>query len=207
MRQTINGDPTDADMLFYTPANPIASVAVLLCWMGFGVVMLRSRMAAREKSTAKRDFRSIFGIALQAVGIAFAWAGPFRFTRPIGQADWIAAILPAAVALASVGLFAWSTRTMGANWSLLARTREDHALVQTGPFAFIRNPIYVALFGMMCAVAIALGHVANLILAVPIYLIGTLMRVSIEERLLSEMFGQAFDDYRRRVKRFIPLIW
>jgi protein-S-isoprenylcysteine O-methyltransferase Ste14 len=36
---------------------------------------------------------------------------------------------------------------------------------------------------------------------------GTLMRVGIEERLLRETFGQAFDDYARRVKRFIPMIW
>ncbi len=96
---------------------------------------------------------------------------------------------------------------MGANWSLVARTREDHRLVQTGPFALVRNPIYVALLGMICALAIALGHAVNLVLAIPLYLIGTLMRVSIEERLLREMFGQAFDDYARRVKRFIPLVW
>lgn len=194
-------------MPFYSPANPVASGAVLLCWMSFGVVMLRSRMAAREKSAAKRDFRSVFGIALQGVGIALAWAGPFRFGWPVSRADLIAAILPAAIALGSVSLFAWSTQTMGANWSLLARTREDHSLVQTGPFALVRNPIYVALFGMMCALATALGHAANLILAIPLYLIGTLMRVSIEERLLREMFGQAFDDYARRVKCFIPWVW
>ena len=74
-------------------------------------------------------------------------------------------------------------------------------------FSTILFPIYVALFGMICAVAIALGHDVNLVLAIPLYLIGTLMRVSIEERLLREMFGQAFDDYARRVKRFIPHVW
>ena len=194
-------------MPFYSPANPVASAVVLLCWLSFGVVMLRSRMAAGEKSAAKRDLRSVFGIALQGVGMALAWAGPFRFGWPVSRADWIAAILPAAIALGSLSLFAWSTRTMGANWSLLARTREDHSLVQTGPFALVRNPIYVALFGMMCGLAIALGHAANLILAIPLYLAGTLMRVSIEERLLRETFGQTFDDYARRVKRFIPLVW
>jgi protein-S-isoprenylcysteine O-methyltransferase Ste14 len=194
-------------MPIYSPANPVALAAVLLCWLGFGVVMARSRMAAGEKSAAKRDFRSVFGIVLQGGGIALAWVGPLRFSWPASQADWIAAILPAAIALGSVGLFAWSTRTMGSNWSLLARTREDHSLVQTGPFALVRNPIYVALFGMMCAVAIVLGHTINLIAAIPLYMIGTLMRIRIEERLLREMFGQAFDDYARRVKRFIPLVW
>jgi protein-S-isoprenylcysteine O-methyltransferase Ste14 len=194
-------------MPLYGPANPVSSGAVLLCWMGFGGAMLRSRMLAGETPAAKRDLHSSFGIALQGVGIALSWVGPFRFGLPVRPTDWIAAIPPAAVALGAISLFAWSTQTMGANWSLLARTREDHSLVQTGPFALVRNPIYVALFGMMCALAIALGHAVNLLLAIPIYVVGTLMRVSIEERLLREMFGQAFDDYARRVKRFVPLIW
>jgi protein-S-isoprenylcysteine O-methyltransferase Ste14 len=65
----------------------------------------------------------------------------------------------------------------------------------------------VALFGMMCANAIALGHAVNLALSIPVYIIGTLMRVGIEEKLLRAMFGAAYDDYAHRVKRFIPTIW
>ena len=197
------------DMPFYSPANAVASSAVLLCWIGFCAVMLRSRMAASGKSgAARRDLRSIFGIALQGAGMALAWAGGrVRFAWPVGVADWIGAIPPAAIACFSVALFAWSTRTMGANWSLVARTREDHTLVESGPFAFTRNPIYVALFGMMCATATALGHFMPLIAAIPLYLIGSVVRVRIEERLLRQTFGQAFDDYARRVKRFIPLVW
>ncbi len=86
-------------MPIYSPANPVASIAVLLCWLGFGAVMVRSRMASGEKSAARRDLRSIFGIVLQGLGVALAWAGPFRFSRPVSQADWIAAILPAVIAL------------------------------------------------------------------------------------------------------------
>src|SRR5689334_3929867 len=103
-------------MSFYIPANPVASAAVLVSWIGFGAVMVRSRMASGEKSAARRDFRSVFGIALQGAGIALAWAGPLRFSWPVSQADWIAAILPAIVAVGAACLFAWSTRTMGANW-------------------------------------------------------------------------------------------
>jgi len=195
-------------MTVYSPANAVASLGVLLCWLGFFVVALRSRMAAKKKAdAAKRDLRSIFGIVLQGLGMALAWAGRFRFGWPISLGDWTAAVTPAAIAFLSVALFAWSTGAMGANWSLVARTRKDHTLVQSGPFAFVRNPIYVALFGMMCSTATALGHWMNLIAAVPLYMIGTIMRVRIEEQLLRQTFGQAFDDYARRVKRFIPLVW
>lgn len=149
----------------------------------------------------------MYGIALQGVGVWLTWAGPAHFKWPVTPAIWIAAVAPAIIAFLSVGLFIWSQRTMGTNWSLLARTREDHSLVQSGPFAVMRNPIYVALFGLMFATALSAGHAFNLVVSAPIYIIGTLMRVGIEEKLLRETFGSAYDDYARRVKRFIPAIW
>jgi len=106
--------------------------------------------------------------------------------------------------LGAVWLFDSSSRTMGKNWSLVARTRSDHNLVQTGPFALVRHPIYVALFLFMCAMALAFGHVGNLVVAVPVFAFGTWMRIRHEERLLREMFGGAYDAYAARVKRFVP---
>ena len=48
----------------YSPANPVATIAVLLCWLGFGAVLVRSRMASGGKYAAKRDLNSVFGIIL-----------------------------------------------------------------------------------------------------------------------------------------------
>lgn len=105
---------------------------------------------------------------------------------------------------ATVGLFVWASRTMGRNWSVVARTRRDHTLVTAGPFAWIRHPIYTAMFLMMIALAIALGHVNRLFIAIPIYALGTVIRVRIEERLLRTAFGPTYREYAQRVKRFIP---
>jgi protein-S-isoprenylcysteine O-methyltransferase Ste14 len=93
------------------------------------------------------------------------------------------------------------------NWAVVAQTRSDHELVRGGPFALMRNPIYVAIGGMMAATALGLGHGWNLVAAIPVYLIGTMMRVVVEEKLLRETFGAPYEEYRRRVKRFIPFIW
>ncbi|MBI1340957.1 isoprenylcysteine carboxylmethyltransferase family protein [bacterium] len=195
-------------MPFHTPGNMVALSAVLLCGMGFAAMVLRMRMSADgSTTTARRDVGSTFGMALQGLAMGLAWMGGVHFGGPVSRADWISAGVPATLAALSVGLFAWSTATMGANWSLAARTRAGHTLVQDGPFAIVRNPIYVALFGMVCALSMALGHAINLIAAVPVYVIGTLWRVRIEERLLRETFGQAYEDYSRRVKCFIPMVW
>jgi protein-S-isoprenylcysteine O-methyltransferase Ste14 len=201
------------DMSLFTPVNPAALAAVGLAWLGLMIGMAASRKprSADETGPAKRDNKSVFGIALQGVGVWLTWVGPVgRFLKvdwPPTDATWIGAAAPAAVAFLSLALFIWSAQTMGRNWSLVAQTRSNHSLVQTGPFALVRNPIYVALFGLMCANALALGHAVNLTLSIPIYIVGTLMRVGIEEKLLRAAFGAAYDDYARRVKRFIPAIW
>jgi protein-S-isoprenylcysteine O-methyltransferase Ste14 len=93
---------------------------------------------------------------------------------------------------------------MGKTWALVARTRVDHELMQGGPFAYVRNPIYVALLCFLLAIAIAYGHVASLIFAVPLFALGTWLRVRHEEALLRAMFGAEYDAYAARVSRFVP---
>jgi protein-S-isoprenylcysteine O-methyltransferase Ste14 len=56
----------------------------------------------------------------------------------------------------------------------------------------------------MLAAAIALGHERALLFGVPLYVIGTWLRISEEERLLRAMFGATYDSYAARVRRFLP---
>jgi len=81
-------------------------------------------------------------------------------------------------------LFFWASRTMGSYWSLVARTRGDHQLVQTGPFAHLRHPISTALFLVDGLQRHCLGHAGRLWLAAPIYALGTWLRINEEERPL-----------------------
>jgi protein-S-isoprenylcysteine O-methyltransferase Ste14 len=117
-------------------------------------------------------------------------------------------LLQAAIVLVlsaiTCGLFFASKRAMGRNWSVVARTRSDHELVTWGPFAHVRHPIYSALFVWLMAMAVALGHYRGLILGVPLYWIGTVLRIVEEEKLLRAQFGEAYDAYAARVKRFLP---
>lgn len=133
------------------------------------------------------------------------WAGSIEVAGPPYTTEaWVTAAPAALLAVLSFGLFAWSAATMGANWSLVARTRADHQLVQSGPFRWMRHPIYIALFGLMIATALALGRVYHLAIAIPLYALGTWSRVNYEEALLRERFGAAYDAYAQRVKRYLP---
>lgn len=196
------------------PGDPVGWPGMAALGAGF-VLFLLALFAARRRGEArpegaggKRVTRSWIGIAVQGFGIGLVSFGPQNVTLDpasslaLGEAAIIAVLMAA-----TVGLFFAASATMGRNWSLIARTRSDHSLVTDGPFAYVRHPIYVALFLFMIAIAVAFGHTGRLVIGIPVYALGTWLRISHEERLLRDMFGTAYDAYAARVKRFVPGIF
>ena len=185
----------------------LAVMAVGLLSFFIALAAARRRAGAEAGGNATRSRRSMLGIVVQGLGFVAAGMGRIDVTLdPLGTRSIIDATIVLLLMTATVGLFVWASRTMGRNWSIVARTREDHRLVETGPFAFVRHPIYVALFLLTIAIAVAYGHPTHLVIGVPLFAIGTWLRIGEEERLLRAMFGGAYEDYARRVKRFVPTI-
>ena len=183
-------------------------IALSIGMFAFAVALFAARRRgarAPVDSGGRRDPASIAWIALQGVGIFMASSGRVHFASdrwsPVAWGSGAAVLV---LMLAAVALFRWSTRTMGRNWALVARTRGDATLVTTGPFAYVRNPIYVALGLFMVGLSIASGNEMRLFLAAPIFAIGTFLRVRLEERVLRAEFCSAYDDYASRVRRFVP---
>ena len=198
-------------MLMMIPHTPIGIPGLIAFMAGFVIflaTLLAARMRGRTQSPDKggrRDNSSILWIILQGIGIGIVGFGPIAFRNgPTTIDQLISAAIVLGLMLTAVGLFDWSSRAMGRNWALVARTRGDATLVTSGPFAYIRNPIYVALGLFMIAMAVAYGHAASLIVAVPVFMLGTWLRVAREEMILRAEFGAAYDAYAARVKRFVP---
>ena len=190
--------------------DPVGLPGLLAIAVGFAVFFLSLFLARRrgvkapKSADAQRSNASIGWIILQGIGIGIAGFGPIDVTLdPFSATALAEGALVLALMLAAVWLFDASSRAMGKNWALVARTRSDGNLVETGPFALIRNPIYVALGCFMLAMATAYGHVANLIVALPVFALGTWMRVRHEEVVLRATFP-GYDAYAARVKRFVP---
>jgi len=188
--------------------TPIGWPAPMILFGGlvlFVALLLFAGKRAPEQGGSQRSAWSIVGIVVQMLAFVAVGAGPIWVALPPTSGP---ALLQALLVLAfggiTCGIFFASKRAMGRNWSLVARTRSDHELVTWGPFAYIRHPIYSALFAWVIAMAVAFGHYRGLILGIPLYWIGTMLRVVEEERLLRAEFGAAYDAYAARVKRFLP---
>ncbi len=179
-----------------------------VCGALFFVSLLRTLAGRAPESGARRDRRSQLGILIQSVGIGLTGLGP---VKPVLAPFSLASLIGTAAVLVLMGgaiaLFVASARELGRNWSLVARMRSDHELVKTGPYSRVRHPIYLGLLLFTLAMAVALGHWAQLLIALPFFVAGTAIRTRIEDNLLEQSFGQAFQDYRRSTPALIPRIF
>jgi protein-S-isoprenylcysteine O-methyltransferase Ste14 len=191
------------------PLSTALFVFVVLCWLSFAAAFMFKRSppgddGARER---KRASASIFGIALQGAGYAVAWGFHRQYFTPPSANDALnvaLAVVAAALAVFSVWFVVAAARTLGKQWSLAARVIEGHKLVTEGPYKVVRHPIYTGMLGMLLATCAATTLPPAVPFAVLVFLVGTLIRVRSEEKLLRETFGADFDDYSRRVRGFIP---
>ena len=193
----------------------LAALSVVCAWMLFGGALLAARLRQRRSGgggIARRDAVSWAGLALQALGFAIVWGAnrsshaTFWPAMTLGEMTVIA-FLTVTLAFGSAMLGLLSLRELGKQWSLTARVLESHELVQGGPFALVRHPIYSALLGLLLATGLALSTALLTGLAALVYLAGTWWRTAREEALLRAHFGAAYDDYARRVPRLFPRLW
>jgi len=172
----------------------------------FGVTWTAVRNIDASSARATR-LSSTLGIAFQSAGCAAAAVGIVKPVLPWwAPYSLVSTALTTLLGATAIALFLWAVVTMGKNWSLVARTRADHQLVRTGPFAMVRHPIYLALLLYLISIAAALGHWQQLLLAVPLYLAGTFIRIRDEEALLRAQFGEDHARYVREVPALIPMI-
>jgi protein-S-isoprenylcysteine O-methyltransferase Ste14 len=195
-------------MPFAVPISLLQLWTFLASGLVFFVFLLRALWRRAPETGVKRDRRSQLGIAVQSFGMALAGFGAVKLTlpssSPLGLTGTAAVLL---LMGGAIGLFAASSRELGRNWSVVARTRSDHELVRTGPYSRVRHPIYLGLLLFLLAMAIGLGHWAQLLIALPFYFAGTAIRTKVEDRLLEQSFGNAFRDYRKSTPALIPRLF
>jgi len=182
----------------------VTLILVFLAWFIFGAIfLLRKRPPKAEES--KRVAAAKWGITLQGAGFALvgsfhrAYWWPFALSR-LGEL----ALAAAAVVLAYASCFFClrAVQTLGKQWTYEARVIAGHELITQGPYALVRNPIYLGMFGLMVATGLAYTTWWALLVAVIIFLIGNRIRIRSEEKLLRETFGAQFDEYASRVPAF-----
>jgi protein-S-isoprenylcysteine O-methyltransferase Ste14 len=122
-----------------------------------------------------------------------------RMFSPTPALDWTG------VALTFVGsiLAIWARLILGQNWSAEVSLKAGHELVRSGPYAYIRHPIYAGLLLAVIGTATILGEWRGLA-AIALFAIAHGLKARKEERFLSAEFGEEYRQYRERTGSLLP---
>lgn len=181
----------------------VAFAELIVCWVVWsGAFVKPSRQAARDKKEPGAR-QSRVGIGLVMLGFALLWA----YVRPKGfhQPAW-EMVVSMVIGPPSVALVWAATRHLGKQWRYQAALRDDHELIRTGPYAWIRHPIYTSMLGMVLATGFCWTWWPMFVAAVAVFVVGTETRVRSEDKILAERFGEMFAEYRKRVPAYLPFL-
>lgn len=191
--------------------QPVMEHALKTTWLLLGLYWLWSSRRIKAASHTESFFKRFVAYYLPLL-VAGALLGPGEWYGDLWlHQRFLPEILlfqPVGLAIVIGGAFfaCWARYTLDRNWSVAAQLKHEHELVQSGPYRFVRHPIYSGLLLAFMGTAVMIGEWRALI-AFTIILGSFLYKFRVEERLLRMHFGDSYLQYSARTKAMIPGIY
>ncbi len=183
---------------------------IIICWITFIVYWVANSFS--NKRTALKsgwenwNWRLPIFIAIFLL-IVFSRGGSGKY---LGSTLWhktlAVGLLADLITLSGITLAFWARKIIAGNWSSNIVIKENHELVQNGPYAYIRHPIYSGMFLMMLGAAIISGRLGAFLIFI-IFFSSLWFKASQEEKLLIRHFPDSYPQYKAKTKKFIPFIF
>jgi protein-S-isoprenylcysteine O-methyltransferase Ste14 len=113
----------------------------------------------------------------------------------------------ALVGIAGATLVVRSRATLGAAWSFVPKADQVKGLVTTGPYRFVRHPIYLGFTLLATGEAVAFGSWPALVIVLSGVIPTLAWRAHAEEKLLRRTFGDRYTAYRHRTRMIVPYLF
>ena len=177
-----------------------------------GYFSIRVRRAGErllpDQEAVEREGRGMFVARVVGFVSVIAWLVLYALNPPWMQA--LAIPLPGwlrwagfGLGLASLALWTWTQAMLGKEWSAQLQLRKEHHLVTTGPYAWVRHPLYTAMLGWAASLALVTANWVFAALAA-LSIVGVVARVPREEQMMIGEFGEEYRAYMQRTGRFFP---
>jgi protein-S-isoprenylcysteine O-methyltransferase Ste14 len=180
----------------------------LFLWLWWVWALYWMVSALRNKATQRRESRGsrLAHLVPLAVGAALiAWPNP-RWSALAWQ------LWPPSLAAYRIGLslliaglaFAiWARVHLGSNWSGTVSIKQGHELIRSGPYAFVRHPIYTGLITALLGTTVASGTV-HAVIGLAIIIVSLVRKSRTEEEFMRETFPGEYQRYSAQVPALIP---
>jgi protein-S-isoprenylcysteine O-methyltransferase Ste14 len=174
-------------------------IAIAIAWVIFWVGWLVAAVGAKRGKGGKRQI-PLRGLSAIAVVLLF------RLVRggSLEVHSLVLGVVGVVLFAMGIALAVWARVYLGRNWGMPTTQKDDPELVTTGPYRFVRHPIYtgILLGGLGTALA------TNLIGVIIVVILGAYFYYSatVEEKNLTVTFPTAYPAYRASTKMLIPFI-
>lgn len=176
------------------------------CWLAWAACWVI--MAFTSKRTVERG--GFFGYRMVTVilvlGIVLAGqALRLSSHSQLWHRSLVLGVASDLIVAGGIAFTVWARITLGRNWSAEVTFKQGHELIESGPYALARHPIYTGIIVMALGTAINYGRAIGFPLFVGLCG-GLWWKARQEERIMSKHFPDAYADYRRRVHAIIPFV-
>jgi protein-S-isoprenylcysteine O-methyltransferase Ste14 len=189
------------------------AIVLAICWTAVSIVFILSAVvsAMRRPDPTRGRLRTLLAslavswrelIFLVLVVIALS-AIPQRDWNVIDLRHPVIKVVGAAVLIAGTMLVVWTRLALGAMWSGSARIRSDHELRTGGPYRIARHPMYTGFGGMVLGAGLLTAGLRIVVFAIVLVLV-LYVRSRAEERLMIQVFGDRYLEYRKQVGALLP---
>jgi len=148
----------------------------------------------------------------QSLGLLFAIIAAFLLPHlavfnfvNFAPLNLMMSIIGVVVCLTGMVFFIWGRQSLGKNWSQTVSAKQEHELVISGPYHYVRHPMYfggfIACLGTVFVVGGAFVFLLVLLSAISVW------RVGEEDKLMGQQFPDEYPVYKKRTKSLIPFIW
>lgn len=185
----------------------ISDGVISLIVIAGGVVFITFAQLARRRAVAQRGGSLRTSAGLPQLVPYFFWVPyvvvAFRLGPNIAVGELVR-LGGAALSVLGVGFSLWSIVTLGRHYDLVLEVHAGHQLVRSGPFAWVRHPVYTGLALHFAGACLATGNVLLVVGTSLVTLPAFYARARAEERLLREQFGSEYDRYMNEVPMLVP---
>lgn len=193
------------DMSTWFP-SPIAAALFTLTFVLWAASEVYNRFASRHRQsragTRQRDRGSYWIILLIVLG-SLTFSGLSR-VHNLGVFHNNLQYLGLGMALVGIAFREWAVLSLGRFFSVIVAIAPTHTLVTRGPYRWIRHPAYTGSMLTLVGFPLALGTWLAALVVCVLCVAGFCYRVHVEERVLVDVFGDAYRAYCEQTWRFFP---
>jgi protein-S-isoprenylcysteine O-methyltransferase Ste14 len=185
-----------------------ATHLISVLWTGFFLVWLLAWLwTKRTQEHAPFGSRLLYGIPV-FIGsyLMFSENAPFGWleSRVIPN-NHFTEILGLSLTAGGIAFAIWARFYLGQNWSSAVSIKVGHQLIRSGPYRWVRHPIYSGILLALGGTALARGKPVGL-LAITLFWLGFWIKSSMEEGFMRKTFGQEYEEYSRTTGALLPRV-